>query len=273
MASGNALARKIVARARRAVYSPASWLRKRVRRPPQSVVRLGSHYGGWHVCDLPSLKEGFAILCGAGEDLTFDLALQSRYGCEIVIVDPTPRSIAHYNELRAAVACGKPYPVNQTDDLYDLAGVDFSRIRFEAVAVWSENATLKFWAPANPDHVSYSAVNLQRTTESITVPAKSVQSLVRTASDKPLALLKLDIEGAETTVIDNLLDCGPLPHQLLVEFDEIQIPTRAGIASVKRTVERLLNGGYSLAHFDGVANCAFVLQGTNSESPRLEDED
>lgn len=258
MNSVGGLAARILNRLRRAYYAPNAWMRARESRPPFPLVRLGSGYGGWHVCDDPRLEGAAAILCGAGEDITFDLAVQARYGMAVAIVDPTPRAIAHMEQLRAAAADGRTIPVNNTDVSYDLAGVDLSRVRFMPVAVWSEDATLRFWAPANPDHVSHSAVNLQGTSESIEVPALSITTLAADAGgDADVELLKLDVEGAECAVIEALLASTVRPSQLLIEFDEFQFPTRERIAKVKSTVDRLLSAGYILAHFDGAANCLF----------------
>lgn len=250
------LRRRAEAKVRRALLSPAGWLRSLVLTCPYPIVRLGSEYGGWHVVDEPALHGGQVALCGAGEDVSFDLALQARYECRVLIVDPTPRAVAHFTGLLSAAREGSSFAINNTSENYDFSGVDFERVTFAEFALWTEDTTLEFWEPENPSHVSYSAVNLQRTSRAIRVPARSLSSLLgRSIAD--LVLLKLDIEGAEVPVLRQLLASGELPRQVLVEFDEINFPTRENIDAVKQTVKLMLDSGYMLAHFDGRANCLF----------------
>ena len=49
-------------------------------------------------------------------------------------------------------------------------------------------------------------------------------------------LLKLDIEGAEIEVIDSLFKSKFRPRQILVEFDELNSPTKARILRVKKAI-------------------------------------
>ena len=72
-----------------------------------------------------------------------------------------------------------------------------------------------------------------------------------------LALLKLDIEGAEYAVLDALLAGGLRPAQLLVEFDELNAPQSPAVgARVGRRVRALLAEGYRLAR---VADANFLF--------------
>ena len=60
----------------------------------RKVERIGSDYGG---CLVPRdfLTANSVCYCvGVGEDITFDLGLIDRFGCEVYAFDPTPRSIA-----------------------------------------------------------------------------------------------------------------------------------------------------------------------------------
>jgi hypothetical protein len=53
----------------------------------------------------------------------------------------------------------------------------------EPFALWVENTKLKFFAPANPDHVSHSIVNYQnnysRDTSNIEVAATTLEAFAR----------------------------------------------------------------------------------------------
>lgn len=238
--------------------SPRGWLNRRVTKG-LPIIRLGSAYGGWVLVDDPALRGLGALLVGAGEDLTFDLALQAKYACEVLIVDPTPRAVVHYDNLVESQRSGKPF-ASPDGGPYDFDGVDFSRISYAPVALWTHRQDLTFWAPADPSHVSYSATNIQKTSHSITVPADTIDTLAATLT-APLGLVKIDIEGAAIPVLRDMLVKGVHPRQVLVEYEELVFPTKDAVEAVKSSVEAMLSAGYRLAHFDGHANCTFVSKG------------
>jgi len=57
------------------------------------LVRLGSDYGGYLVPEDAIRAARCAYCAGVGNDVTFDLALTDRYGCEVWAFDPTPSVI------------------------------------------------------------------------------------------------------------------------------------------------------------------------------------
>ena len=186
------------------------------------LVRLGSAYGGWWI-PAESARPGAVAYCaGAGEDITFDLAL-FEMGCRVTTFDPTPRAITH-------VKANAPTT---------------ERFRFEPVGWWDEETDLRFYSPRDPRHVSHSALNLQGTTDYFTAPVKPVHKLTAQLGDDHVDIIKMDIEGAEYRVLSSLLASGPLPPVLCVEFDQPQ-PLRNTIRAV-RAVQR---AGYTLARID-----------------------
>jgi FkbM family methyltransferase len=176
----------------------------------EDLVRLGGRYGGWWVPRSVLTPGAVAYCAGAGEDVTFDLALL-RHGVRVTTFDPTPRSVAYVNSLR----------------------IDDDRFRFAPVGWWNEDTEIDLYAPRDPAHVSYSALNLQGTGESITVPVRRVATLARELGDTTLDLIKMDIEGAEMVVIPDLLSSGPWPRVLCVEFDKVR-PLRDVVALIRR---------------------------------------
>jgi FkbM family methyltransferase len=208
--------------------------------PREDLLRLGSDYGGWTVP--ATLLDGNSVCycAGAGEDITFDLALAQRYGCEVYVFDPTPRAIAHVQR----VAAGNP------------------RIHFQPVGLWDREETLKFYAPANPAHVSHSVVNLQRTDTYFEARCCSLSDLMRHNGHDRLDLLKIDIEGAEYRVLQSLLANRIQARILCVEFDEAVRPlTRASRARITESVDSLLDSGYMLVAQEGRSNYLFVMRG------------
>jgi FkbM family methyltransferase len=176
----------------------------------EDLVRLGSRYGGWWVPTSVLTPGAVAYCAGAGEDVTFDLALL-RHGVRVTTFDPTPRSVSYVTSLT----------------------IEDDRFRFAPVGWWNDDTEIELFAPRDPAHVSYSALDLQGTGESITVAVRRVATLARELGDTALDIVKMDIEGAEMVVIPDLLSSGPVPRVLCVEFDKVR-PLRDVISLIRR---------------------------------------
>lgn len=185
-----AVRERLLAAALRLWFRPQAW--------GQKLERIGSSYGGWVVPTNLISADWICYCGGAGEDITFDLGLIERFRCHVFSFDPTPRAIEH---VRAKTA-GEP------------------RYCFYPIGLWSEDTTLRFYAPQNPQHVSHSAVNLQRTAEYFEAPCRRLSSIMRELGHDRIDLLKIDIEGAEYAVLDSMLADRLLVTVLCVEFDQ-----------------------------------------------------
>lgn len=182
------------------------------------LERLGSPYGGWIVPTHAALPGSVCYLAGLGEDASLDLALAAR-GCEVVVIDPTPRAVAF-----AEVA-------------FD--GLD--NVRFLPIGVWSTSRIVRFYAPADPTHVSHSAVNLQGTTSWFEAPCRTVREIAAQFNHLGIDLLKLDIEGAEYEVLEGLVSDGLRPCAICVEFDQ-----PVSVWTTIRQLKRLTRAGYDV---------------------------
>ncbi len=125
--------------------------------------------------------------------------------------------------------------------------------------MWSSNGTLTLFAPRNPVNVSYSALNLQHTSDTMVVRSSTVRSILAELGVDRIALLKLDIEGAEYEVLRSMLMDGIRPEQLLVEFDQVNQPLTPWFwVELVRIIRRLRRAGYRLVSRER-ANYLFVL--------------
>lgn len=207
-------------------------LRRRLKPVPRPDLEdLGDDNASWVV---PTSRLSSSSICycvGVGEDVSFDLALIEQFGCKVWAFDPTPRAI-RFAEGHAARE---------------------ERFHFLPVGLWSEDTTLRFYAPSNPAWVSHSAVNLQNTSEYFEAPCRSVASLMKELGHGRIDLLKMDVEGAEYEVLDGMMRDAVAPRILCVEFDQ-PMPTRRTIDMVSR----LTDHGYLLTHIQGW-NYTFVL--------------
>lgn len=233
------------------------------------LKRLGSVYGGWTFVAEPALRGATIVSAGLGEDASFDVEIARDQGAKVLLVDPTPRAIAHYRAI--APRLGRPRERDYADGgrqpvaAYPLDGVAPDRLSLVERALWTEVATLKFYEPSNSDHVSHSLTNFQndyRTdTPAIEVESTTLPDLMRDAGITELQLLKLDIEGAEIAVLSDMLDRGLRPRQLLIEFDELMNRTRRSLIRWREMDRRLRGSGYRCGYFDKRSCFLYVLAG------------
>lgn len=228
------------------------------------TTRMGSEYGGWIVGLLPSLLGADVLSCGLGEDASLDVELAQRFGCRLVIVDPTPRAVCHFEALteRFGLQATAGYVLggHQPVESYELSNVNRRQMRLIEAAIWISNDCIELFPPDNPDHSSYSvSQNFQRrkSVKPISVPAVTIKSLTRQLG-KRFDIIKLDIETAEMTVLPHALQSGVYPDQWLVEFDLLNQPSRHSTKSFWQVHGLLEDHNYACASFDGRSNFLYV---------------
>jgi FkbM family methyltransferase len=184
------------------------------------LVHLGTHgYGGWVVPTTLLGTDSVCYLAGVGEDISFDLAMIARFGCEVHAFDPVPKA-ARFAEVAAA---HEP------------------RHHFMQVGLWDEDTTLRFHEPAVEGFVSHSATNIHGTTGFFEAKVRSVRSLMDELGHDHIDLLKVSAEGSEFKIVDGVLQAG-VPVQILCV--EIAQPAQPGEA--EGLVERLGAAGMAL---------------------------
>lgn len=211
--SARQLARKASSRTRRALLAPMLRLSN-----VDDLIRLGSPSCGWWVPERVLRPGAIAYCAGAGLDISFDLDLHSR-GLTVVTIDPTPRSVAYVGGVRP----------------------DDDRFHFLPLGLWNERDELSFYAPSVPSDISHSVLNLQQTEEFFTAPVDSLAGCMARMQHDRVDLLKVDIEGAESTVLPDLLENGPYPVVVCFEYDQPQ-----SIFGLRKLLRQFDSGGYQL---------------------------
>jgi FkbM family methyltransferase len=258
----SALSAKAVRRVRRFAYGPRIPVAE-----CDGLTFLGSSYGGWHFANRSALRNSLIVSCGLGEDATFDVEFASRFHARVILVDPTPRAIAHFAFIveRLGQAAVSQYSTTGTQpvDAYDLTTVADGQLELVPLAVTAANGNVQFFAPKNPADVSYSVVNFQndysRTTPHIEVTGITFPDLIANLPSGDVELVKFDIEGAEIAVIPQMLEAGITPTQVLVEYDELNRPSRRACSNFRFVHGLLLGHGYLPIHFDG-RSCVSYLR-------------
>jgi len=185
----------------------------------------GSDYGGWAI-KTKSLTSGSLVFSvGVGEDASFDLSLINRYGCQVIALDPT---------IRSAQWVAK--------------NVLEHRFIFRQLALAATDGVISLFPPSEAAHVSASCRQSSHTlTDSYVVPCMRLATLMQTEGVTSINVLKLDIEGAEYEVIQDIVQSGLALRidQLLVEFHH-----KFSSFSPQDTVdavEQLLSSGFQIA--------------------------
>jgi len=234
----------------------------------KNIVRMGTDYGGWTFVETKDLKNSVIISAGLGEDASFDVEYATKYKSMVIIIDPTPRAIKHFNEIKKNIGktASKSYP-DEGDipiDAYDLSSINDSQLILEASALWIFDEKIKFFEPPNPEHVSFSINNFQNNysndTDFIEVDGITLEKLFTkyNINKYDIPILKMDIEGAEIEIISYLCDKKIFPKQLLIEFDELNRPSRIAAKRIKNAHRNLITNGYSLIWTDNAADFLYV---------------
>lgn len=171
------------------------WIRRR-RNPPTEF--FGSRYGGWALDTRLLGAESVVYSFGIGEDASFDLALIQSRGCLIHGFDPTPKSLEWVR-----------------------GNVSDERFRMRPWALGSEDGELELWLPENPEHVSATCARpIGSSRSSFNAECLTLGSVMKRLGHERIDVLKMDIEGAEYGVIENICRDRTIERvgQLLVEF-------------------------------------------------------
>jgi FkbM family methyltransferase len=204
------------------------------------VRRHGSDSCGWDI--LPELVNADSVVYafGIGKDISFDISLVESYGVRVHSFDPTPESIRW--------ARGQRLP---------------DQIVLHEYGVSDQDAVVSLYPPKKPQNISHTIVQRLDKTESqgasIQAPMKRLTTIMSELNHQELDLLKMDVEGAEYQVIDDLINSQIRIGQLLIEFHHrmYDIP----VISTKKSVQSLLDHGFRIFHVtDGGREYSFAHQ-------------
>jgi hypothetical protein len=113
------------------------------------------------------------------------------------------------------------------------------------IGVWDKDTQLRFYSPANPQETSHSVFDLHGTGKYFTAECQKLSTIMKELGHDHIDLLKLDIEGAWRTVIQNIVDERIAISILCVELDS---PTT--LFRVLKVNRMLGSIGFDLVHFE-----------------------
>jgi FkbM family methyltransferase len=183
-----------------------------------NIRNFGTNYGGWTV-DIDFIKDGDTVIdAGLGEDITFPLELQKYRDIQVVGVDPTEKSIKHVKAINPA--------------------------NFELLenAIAPEGVKeIVMYKNTNPEWVSESLFSNHSSVGEEKYTAKCISFKELRKKYKNIAVIKMDIEGAE---YDCLKECIGI-KQVCVEFHHFCLDDKSQ-ADTEGLIDMMKDGGYAI---------------------------
>jgi FkbM family methyltransferase len=207
-------------------------------------LTLGNVNAAWTIPFGILNKNSICYLVGAGEEISFDIEVAEKFRCKVLTIDPTPRAIEHYNKRLLDTI--KPKNLDTV-------------MEFLPFGIWNDDTKVKFYAPQNPNHVSHSVVNLQKTDTYFEAEVKKLTTVMKMQDDTKIDLLKIDIEGAEYEVIKSFIAERIFPKVICIEYDEtFNAQDEHYKKRISESVKLIMDQGYALFHIDYPGNFTFL---------------
>lgn len=218
-----------------------------------SFITLGSEYGKKTICTDYLPENSNIISAGIGEDISFDVEIANLTNGLIIMIDPTPRAINHFENFIESFNNDRKtmYSNNGKQDIesYDTSGLSSDRFKLYPKALWKNENDIFFYAPLNEDHVSHSAIDIQKTKnkkKAIHVKSVTLKKVMDDYSIEKLDLLKLDIEGAQLEVLNSAFKNKIFPTQIILEIDELNFPSLKSFIRARRMLRLMKKNDYLL---------------------------
>jgi len=155
-----------------------------------NINPLGTEYGK-HYVDINLLNSNSIVYSfGIGEDISFDLELINKINCTVYGFDPTPKAVNF------------------------IKNNNFLNFIFFNFGLSDFDGEMSFEPPNNPEHASYK----ESKNGNLKFPVKKLSTIMKQLEHKDIDLLKLDIEGSEYSVLENILKEKIYPKQMSIEF-------------------------------------------------------
>ena len=183
-------------------------------------------YGDWEFYPDYLNRNSVIYSLGVGDSIEFDIGLINDHDSNVYAFDPTPYSVdwIEHQSIPSKLVF-HPWAVSDSDGLMKMT----QRI----------NKTGKIsdvmWTEVTSD---------LKSEEIIEVPMFSIPSIMEKLKHSSISLIKIDVEGAEYQIIQDMLSNNIFPKQILVEYhhrfsDKNMQMTRNSILTLK-------NSGYKI---------------------------
>ncbi|MBD2699313.1 FkbM family methyltransferase [Spirosoma sp. BT702] len=227
---------------------------------PLETEHIGSTYHGYYVPKGFLSSNSVCYCIGAGDDISFDTELKVLHDAKVFIFDPMPEGILHFKKLKEFAKHNQPLSIHgQAPFTYRISADQLDTVTFVEIGVWDKKDTLKFYEPTREGYPSHSVYLFKESGKYIEAPVDKLSTLMQQLGHTSVDLVKIEIEGAEYTVIDSILEDKLDIKLILVEFDEIHNPNgKLFHLRIKKTCDKLRKAGYVLVHSTDTMKRSFL---------------
>jgi FkbM family methyltransferase len=204
-------------------------LKKEVNYKAQVITRTqwyGNSHAGFYVVPGRLNQDSIVYSFGIGEDVSFDKGLIQDYNCKVFGFDPTPKTIEFVSK--------------------EGLGGNFT---FYSYGISDHDGEMQFYLPKNPKHVSGTSFNRWRDDpnydKSIQVPVKKFSTITKELGHNKVDILKMDVEGSEYDVLDDIFNSDVEIGQLLIEFHHRF--NDIGVSKTKAAIKKINDNGFRIA--------------------------
>jgi FkbM family methyltransferase len=159
--------------------------------------------------------------------LSFDQGVIARFGAHVHAFDPTPHSVAWVSQQALP-----------------------AELHFHQVGIAAVDGEIEFYAPEKSGEVSFSnAPSSNQRRAPIRAKVMRLQSIMQLLQHSQIDVLKMDIEGFEYQVIDDIFASEVRPQHLLIEFHHglyrcTEEETRNAVTAIRSAGYRLFYVSY-----------------------------
>lgn len=195
---------------------------------PVGVITAKNNWA-WNI-DLSLLGPTSVVLSGGvGHNISFELELVRMTGAKIHLFDPSPTGRMTIDDLKGAK--------------------ELENIRFIPKALGGVCGNVSLESPDDPDEGSWKCSTIGARPSSILVESVTLSQYCRSISATKIDLLKMDIEGAEYDVLDDVFSNNLDVAQICLEFHcHAQIGIRQTYFHIFLYLLKLWFRGYRIVH-------------------------
>lgn len=159
-------------------------------------ITLGNRNFDWTFCPNDLDDNSIILSVGAGTDISFDLELVTMFSCRVFIFDPSPDSIEWMSQQKLP-----------------------DQIQFFKFGLASCDGYLSFM---HPDDKRFNSLRITDNTKHqdtvLNLQVHRLETIIKKLDIKKVEILKIDIEGAEYDVVEDIISAPVEINQVLIEF-------------------------------------------------------
>jgi FkbM family methyltransferase len=189
-----------------------------------SKISLGNPCA-WHIDSSLIRKYPRVVAGGVGNDVSFELELAKSYGCKVVMYDPSETGVA---------------TARKTENQH-------ANVAFFPKGLAALGGAFEFSKPRDTNEGSFTIPDNSDKQEKVRFECVTVSQVLSEQNWTTAGLLKIDVEGFEYGILDNVMDnCPNVFSQICVEFHHFMPGIK--LTSTLRTIRKMQRNGYRIVH-------------------------